>query len=203
MFSYAGLGTELTHIPLTPVNSFSASHKSSKTNATPTHTDRVFGDTVSRVQPWDVLLWEPQGCGRVMGCYTPHRDTERYKVKKRKRIRFECRAKKNSTRAKREPENIPAASPSHPPLLFSLTFEDWLVYTGIVFTKLLKQSSKWQLICCLIKVLAPLFPSRCQKNFKWLDVTFERRLEPLRTQWQVMSKVSRYVNQQKSTSMMH
>lgn len=34
MFSYAGLGTELTHIPLTLVNSFSASHKSSKTNAT-------------------------------------------------------------------------------------------------------------------------------------------------------------------------
>lgn len=85
--------TKLTHIPLTLVDSFSASHKSGKTNGPPTRTDRVFGDTLSRVQPWDVLLREPQGCGRVTGSYTPHRDTERYKAKKRKIIWCERRTK--------------------------------------------------------------------------------------------------------------
>lgn len=150
---------KLTHIPLTLVDLCSASYKSSKTNSPPV--DRVFGDAVSCVRPRDVPQRERWGCGQVMGCYTPHRETVREKAGEGERVRCDLGARAGEVQAKSKrtwehPSCKPTLPPllPHPPLLFSLTSGGRLVCAWIVFTRLselFKPSTEQRLKHCLMK----------------------------------------------------
>lgn len=119
MFSHPGLGIELTHIPLTLVDSFSASHMSGKNK--PTQTGCL--ETRSAVSNREMSCWESHGDVDGSRAATPHTETWNDTKRTRKKIKKNTVWAPSKEIVREHRENLRTSQlyvPSTPTLLINL-----------------------------------------------------------------------------------